>query len=340
MPASVIRRWRCAPFIEGSATSIPSSLRTGADQPSSRSTRLRGGVRLGALEVEQLAVEPVADRPPHVLLDQAPRQLSKRDPFVVVARGLRHAGHDQRRERLGLGRGHLRVADPHLDRAEREVRADRPPHLGVLDDRAGADEEVDVVGERLPAAERIGNAAARKALGEDLRARGVQARVAAVEERRVGRDREQQRQHRAQPIAHEHGPVGAPDADVDVQRERVVAPGHVLEAVLDAVIVLGVDDPLLAVVRPRMRAGGAERDAVVGREREQPPAPVALQGHRGGEVGAAARADLDLGGDQLAGDRVREHGVGLGGVAELLEPRHEAERWPDRAPRTPPRARR
>ncbi len=41
-------------------------------------------------------------------------------------------------ERLGLLRGRLRVADAHLDGAEAEVRPHRPPHLGELDDRAGA----------------------------------------------------------------------------------------------------------------------------------------------------------------------------------------------------------
>ena len=160
------------------------------------------------------------------------------------------------------------------------MRADRPPHLRVLHDRAGRDEEVDVIGERLPAAERVGHTAARKALGEDLGAGAVQARVASVQEGRVGRDGEQQRQHRTQPVAHQHGAVGAADADVDVQRERVVAPRHVLQPLLDPVVVLGVDDVLLAVVRPRMGPGGAERDVMFGGQREQAPPPFALGGER------------------------------------------------------------
>ena len=41
------------------------------------------------------------------------------------------------------------------------------------------------------------------------------------------------------------GAVGALDADVDVQRERVVAPGDVLEALADAAVVLGVDQVLV-----------------------------------------------------------------------------------------------
>ena len=199
-----------------------------------------------------------------------------RDALVDVARGLRHAGDDQRRERIGLGRRRLRVADPDLDRAEREMRPDRPPHLGVLDDRAGRDQELDVVGERGPAAERVRDAAARKALGERLRAGAVQPGVAAVEERRVGRDRQQHRQHRPQPVADQHRAVGALDPDVHVQRERVVAPRDVLQPLLDAAVVLGLDDVLLAVVRPRVGAGRAERDVLLGREREQPPPQLAL----------------------------------------------------------------
>ena len=109
-------------------------------------------------------------------------------------------------------------------------------------------------------------------------AAGVQAGVAAVDVGRVGADGQQQRQDRAQPVAHADGAVGALDADVDVDGERVVAPGDVLQPLLDAAVVLGVDDVLLAVVAERVRAGRAERDAVLAGEREQPPARVAPGG--------------------------------------------------------------
>ena len=74
-----------------------------------------------------------------------------------------------------------------------------------------------------------------------------------------------------------------------MQAERVVAPGDVFEPVLDAAIVLGVDDRLLAVVGPGVRAGRAERDALRGGEREQAPAPLALARERVVQVGAGAR---------------------------------------------------
>ena len=207
--------------------------------------------------------------------------------------------------------GRLRVADPHLDRAERRS-AGAPTTTPACTRRSSACAR----GSRCtranasPAAERVGHAAAREALGERLGARAVQPGVAPVEERRVRRDRQQQRQHRPQPVAHQHGPVGALDPHVDVQRERVVAPGDVLQAVLDAAVVVGVDDLLLAVVRPRMRAGRAERDRRAPRR-----ARTAAGGGRAGramrvrEVVAAAGADLDLRGDQLARDRLGQHRI-------------------------------
>ncbi len=128
--------------------------------------------------------------------------------------------------------------------------------------------------------------------------------VTAVEERRVGRDRQQDRQHRTEPVADRDGAVGAADTDVDVHRERVVAPRHVLEPFLNPPVVVGLDDLLGAVVRERMGAGGAELHVVAGGEREQPAAQLTLGVLGGSQILAAAGPDLDLRRDQLAGDRL------------------------------------
>jgi hypothetical protein len=155
----------------------------------------------------------------------------------------------------------------------------------------------------------------------------VQPGVAGVDVGRVRADREQERQDRAQAVAHAHRAVGPAQADVDVQRERVVAARHVLQALDDAAVVLGVDVRLLAVVRPRVRAGRAERDPPVAGEREQALAQLALAPDRVREVVTAPGADLDLARDQLAGDRIRQQRVvGGRGVAQLLEARDEVER--------------
>ncbi len=210
---------------------------------------------------------------------------------------------------------------------KREVGAHRPPHLRELHDRAGAHEHLDVLAVGLPPAEGVGHPAAREAAGEALGARGVQPRVAAVEVGRVGGHRQQQRQHAAQAVAHEHRAVGVAYADVDVHGEGVVAPRDVLQALLHAAVVLGVDDPLLAVVRPRVGPGGAQRHAVLLGEREQPAAVLALAGERVVEVRAGAGDDLDLAGDQLAGDvLVQQRVARAGGVAELFEAGHHLQR--------------
>ena len=119
--------------------------------------------------------------------------------------------------------------------------------------------------------------------------------------------------------------VGAPDADVDVQAPGVVALGDPAQLLAQAGVVLGADDPLVEVARPRMRAAGGERDPEALAEREQAGAAFALELHRLGEGLAAARADLDLGVDQLAGDRLGEQLVLLAGAAELLEAVDELE---------------
>ena len=150
--------------------------------------------------------------------------------------------------------------------------------------------------------------------------------MAPVEERRVGRDREQLGHHRAQPVAHADRPLGPVHPHVHVQAEGVVPPRHVLERFLHAPVVLGVDDLLLLPGAPRVRAGGAEQRVMSGGQREQPRARLALPRHRVGEVLSPARADLDLGLDQLAGNRLGEHRVVLRRRAQILEALVERQR--------------
>src|SRR6185503_12777190 len=146
------------------------------------------------------------------------------------------AGRDQPRKRGRVLSARLRVADPELDRPEVVVGPNAPPELSVLLDRVDRYEELGELGIGIPAAERLVHAAAGEAPREDLRPRRVKARVAAVEERRVCRHGEQVRQQRAQVVAYGDRAVGAAYADVDVKRERVVAPCHVLEPILAAAV--------------------------------------------------------------------------------------------------------
>src|SRR5437016_11086382 len=94
--------------------------------------RLARRVLLRARQVDEPAVEPEADRAPHVLLDQPWLRMGERHAFVDIAGRLGNARDHQPGERLRLLRGGLRVADSYLHGAEAEMRPDRPPHLREL----------------------------------------------------------------------------------------------------------------------------------------------------------------------------------------------------------------
>ena len=115
-------------------------------------------------------------------------------------------------------------------------------------------------------------------------------------------------------------------AHVDVEREGVVAPGHVLETLGHAVVVLGVDDLLLLPGAPRVRAGRGEQHAAVGRQPEQAGARLALALGRVGEALALPGPDLDLRADQLPGHRLGQHRIGSGGLLQLVEALVERQR--------------
>ena len=79
--------------------------------------------------------------------------------------------------------------------------------------------------------------------------------------------------------------------------------------------------------RRRLFTLAAQQDVVVRREREQAAARLVLAAAGVLEVLPAAGADLDLRRDQLARDRLGQHGIlGDGEVAQLLEARHEVQR--------------
>ena len=219
----------------------------------------------------------------------------------------------------------LRVADPDLDRREREVRPHAPPELRVLVDRARLVEEADVRRVLVPRVKRVGDAAAREEAGEDLRPRRVEAGVDPLVERRARRHGEQLGQPVAERGGDADGAVGAADRDVRVDAERVVAPDDVAEDLVVAAVVRRVDDPLVAPARPRVRPGARERDPERLDERGELGAPL---GHRRRDVGERrllARLHLDLGRDQLA-DEVRLERRVPRRRLDLLEPVDEVER--------------
>jgi hypothetical protein len=246
--------------------------------------------------------------------------------LVERARDPRRERVEEGGERLRLAELRLAVADPDLDGREGQMRTDAPPDLGVLGDRAGLVEVADVALVLVPAGERVRDAAAREHPREDLRARRVEVCEALLDERRARGDGEELGQEAAERARDADGAVGAADGRVDVEAERVVAPDDVAEDLVVAPVVRRVDDPLLLPGAPGVRPGRCQPDAALRREAEEAQAGVVLPGDRVGEGRPLSRPDLDLGRDQLSGDRVRERRVRAGGILELFEPLDEVER--------------
>src|SRR5262249_11356488 len=135
---------------------------------------------------------------------------------------------------------------------------------------------------------------------------------------------EQLRQEVAQAVADGDGAVRPVDRDVYVQPERVVAPDDVTQDLVVPAVVGRVDDALLLPRAPGMRAGCRQADADRVRELEQLRTALAdLRGHLVERV-AAAGADLDLRGDQLADEMLLERRA-LRRCLKLLEAIGEVE---------------
>ena len=114
----------------------------------------RGTPRPRASRSSSRPSRPVADRPPHVLLDQAAGQVGAGLPSSSSRARLRTQATISAASASASARGGLGVADAHLDGAEGVVRAHRPPQLGELDDRARCAPAGRRSRPRLPVAER------------------------------------------------------------------------------------------------------------------------------------------------------------------------------------------
>ena len=181
-----------------------------------------------------------------------------------------------------------------------------------LDDRVGAEQEVDVGRVRLPAAVVVRDAAAREHAREDLGASGVQPAEACP--RPTASSRTRRAAPAAPGAARRRRPPRGP-------RPRMPTCTWLLKVLLRHAtywsspstqpVVRRVDDALVLPGAPRMSAGRAERQALRSGQREQPPAALVLALERVREVRSLAGADLDLRGDQLPGDRVGQDVVAL-----------------------------
>ena len=232
--------------------------------------------------------------------------------------------------------GHRRSA---ARRSRKRGAGARSTRAGSTRPPAGGRQQVDELRVGRPVAERLGHAAARERAGEDLGPDRVQPGVLAVEERRVRRERQQRRQQAAQVVADGDRPVGPADADVHVQAPGVVALRDPAQLLAQPGVVLGVDDPLVEVARPRVGARGGER-----RSRAARRGRTAAGGAR-----PAARSPRRSSRPAPSGSRSRCRSARRPPIRRAARPPCTAPRAPrtgarargcrDRRGRTPPRAR-
>ncbi len=307
-PCSSRRIARCAQLPSSSIRSIgarngssPSARASGAASSSSPRMRSAAGTERMRVEIDQLARDAVADRPPLVLLEHAARRDARR--LALVDRAQR-----ARRHQVAEGR---RARSPRARRVRRRrcaARSCRTTGAAARTTRSAC--------ARGSSRCRAGSGRTRRSRAQPSNGSGMPQRgnmrvkcCERVECRCVMRPSvhgelalsasRSGRIERSRFVSVDRALV-ALHADVHVDAERVVAPGDVAQRLLDEPVVRRVDDRLVLPARPRVRAGRAELDAEpVGEPVELAPA---LDGEprRLGEPLAAAGLDLDLALDQLA----------------------------------------
>ncbi len=163
----------------------------------------RSGRRPLRSRVDELRPRPVAGREEAVLLQHL-RPAGDLEVGEALGRLEPHEALDQRGERGVVGRARLRVHDPHLERAQLGLQPHVPPQERRLGEGAAAQQHVDRLDVLRVVVERPRDADARER-AEDGHARGGEAGVAPLPERRVGREREQQRHVHAHPAERPDG---------------------------------------------------------------------------------------------------------------------------------------
>jgi hypothetical protein len=281
----------------------------------------------------------VAGREPLVLVEHLGRVVAEPLARLEVLGELLDHRLDQRRQRERVLDARLGVHGAHLDGAEVRVRADVVPEVGVVLDHARLDHEVDALLVVGPV--RVGgwDADAREG-AEDRHAGGVEAGAVPAPERRVGRQREQDRHVHPHPVGDVDGLLGVVDADVDVQAEDDLLPGDEAQRRDQVAVARAGDDPLVLPARERVGARRADQQVTALGGVGDVAAQVAqLLGGLGGVVARLGgdlehrlhQLRLDLPRRRLVEerlDRVREReGVGIDDHQLLLDA--------DRVARTP-----
>ena len=322
---------------------MPSS-RADRRGPGQQPLERRGRVLLAALEVDHACRRARSgSRARCSPRSAAPAGRLERHALVDVARGLRDAGDDQRRparsDSLAAASGRRRCAP----RRCRTRGAGGPTTRPACTRRSSPcrTRKLDVVARRPPSRRTASGTPQRGKLLVKICVRAeCRPRVAAVEERRVGGDR---RAAAAAPAAAGRRRATARSAPrtptCTCSAEGVVAPRDVLQAVLDAAVVLGVDD--------RAARGSRPTDGCRSRRARRPCASASANS-RVAALALAARARRRRSSPRPERISISEEisspaidsastGSSRGGVAQLLEARARARASPGRGSRTPPR---
>ena len=156
----------------------------------------------------------------------------------------------------------LRVAGTQLHRAEVRVGPHVPPQVRVVRHRARLDHELAAARSTRPSSRTAAGsrrAAAGRKIGvrEDFRPVGPPA-----PERRVGRQREQDRDVHPHAVRDVDRLLGVVDADVHVQAEQQLLARDEPQHVDDLAVAVALHDALVLPVRERVGRRGADREAL------------------------------------------------------------------------------
>ena len=150
-----------------------------------------------------------------------------------------HSGPEQRRQQDGLGDGRWYVGDAHLDGRELSRRADIPIDHAVVEHDAGLAEHLDrrvvlIDGIELRRRSRIGQARPQHAAKAGI------AGVGVAIDRRVGAQRQEQRQPWTQPVTHPDRDLATGYRDVHVASADALLVGEHAELLSDVAVARGV----------------------------------------------------------------------------------------------------
>ena len=183
----------------------------------------------------------------------------------------------------------------------------RPPDVARILHHAGLHQRLDIGVELLLVAEQLRHAGARQlVVGREPIA--LEPGRPRTPERRRGRERDEQRQIGQHARHHVDAVVGVRQLDMHVQPAQHVALADHLQVVHHRVVALALGLLRAAPVGGRMRAGGEDGEAVVGRDLRHGLAQMAQLGVGGPDVVMRQRRHLDLRLQEFA------HDLAVGGL--------------------------